>query len=303
MDTSLSPDAVLQQQIHAIRELEEESDNGYVTAVNSSFLYGSRPPWGWDFILSFKMPKTLRTKLASTVCTPDNNGEDDNDDDEDDQTNVGCNSNPEVSEAGWWTRLRHRRRKRQAENNPNIGRKVGGNRYTELTKKRVEILARLKSAGFVFSQLAVPSENLILVRLSLPETRLKQKAVHIGLELKLKESYGSGFLAYQTEREQAYVNDDFRSEWNCYFSPSDRALIILAVLQSKEHWGCDLNLERLLYDQTILQAFALHSDSDRPKILKQAVWARWWDPTWKPPLTELKNYLGGKSYRGNKLYQ
>lgn len=306
-----SSNASFPRQPTAVLDMDVDSDDAFATAVRSAILNDIKPPWGWDFILSFKLPKTLRAKLAnSPSCTRvsknKNNRvdipiEDYGDEGEDgDGDSSGDDDNPSDSprapDHGWCVpRWRRREQSRTTQEGQVPHKEHRRSRYTRQTRKRVEILARLKSAGFVFSQLVVPSENVILVRISLPERQLKQKAVHIGLELRLKEQYGSGFLSYEVEREYAYMNDHHKTQWKCFFSPSERAVIILAVLQSKEHWGCDLNLERLVYDQTVLQAFALHSEPDRKRLVKRAVWARWWDPTWKPPLAELKDYLGGTS--------
>lgn len=310
-DGNNSPNAPFPRQPTAVLDMDVDSDNAFATAAGSAFLNDSKPQWGWDFILSFKLPKTLRAKLAnlpSSTRTSENKKncvevpvEDYGDEgvDEDGESS-GNDDNPANSfgepNRGWCVpRWRGKGQSEVTQEGRVPHEEHGRNRYTRQTRKRVEILARLKSAGFVFSQLVVPSENVILVRISLPERQLKQKAVHIGLELRLKEQYGSGFLSYEVEREYAFMNDHHKSVWKCFFSPSERAVIILTVLQSKEHWGCDLNLERLVYDQTVLQAFALHSEPDRKRLVKRAVWARWWDPTWKPPLAELKDYLGGTS--------
>lgn len=304
-----TPPNITPQHPLALQALDDSSENAYATAVGSGFLNDSKPPWGWDFILSFKLPKTLRVKLSGSPAAEGLQGNEnhcidilDDDPDNEDDDSSGTDDNNDSSHSGspdtGWCAPPWRRRDQRgiANDEQSPHRERRNNRYSCQTRKRVEILARLKSAGFVFSQLVVPSENAIFVRLSLPERQLKQKAVHIGLELRLKEEYGSGFLSYEIEREYAYMNNLHKTQWNCFFSPSERAVIILAVLQSKEHWGCDLNLERLVYDQTILQAFALHSGPDRKRLLKRAVWTRWWDPTWKPPLAELKDYLGGRFF-------
>lgn len=311
-DGSVPPNTAFSQQSAPAQGVDYGSDAAFVTAAGSAFLNDSKPSWGWDFILSFKLPKTLRAKLTSSASSAGKLGngdhcvdmldaeEEENDDDDDDDFSGNDGNLPDHSGTTGHGRCASLWCGRSRQSTTEVGQVLqqghGRRRHARHTKKRVEILARLKSAGFVFSQLVVPSENVILVRLSLPERQLKQKAVHIGLELRLKEQYGSGFLSYEIEQEHTYMNDHHKTQWNCFFSPSERAVIILSVLQSKEHWGCDLNLEKLVYDQTVLQAFALHSERDRKRLVKRAVWARWWDPTWKPPFAELKDYLGGKLY-------
>lgn len=243
-------------------------------SATGRFLHGSKPPWGWDYVLAFKMPKTLRQKFCGEVAAskcPEGRLSD-------------CEKDRDVSQNN---------SDLGPETNDDISISCGIEKSVMQTRKRVEILARLKSAGFVFSQLAIPSEGVILVRISLPEQCLREKARHLGLELKLKSNYGGGYLAYSPEYENAFVNEPAQSKHKCFFSPADRAIIILAVLQSKEHWGCDLDIERLVFDQTVLQVFALHSLPERDELVHRAVWHRFWDPTWKPPLNDLKNYLGG----------
>lgn len=164
----------------------------------------------------------------------------------------------------------------------------------ELVLRRVEILARLKSAGFVISQLMVPSEGVILVRITLPEKRMKEKAVKLGIELRLQPEYGGGYLAFSEDHERMFLNYELAEERNCYFAPADRSIIIMGVLQSKESWGCDLNIEKLLHEGVILQAFALHSEKERWELVRETVWKRVWDPTYLPPFGLMKDYLGGK---------
>lgn len=159
---------------------------------------------------------------------------------------------------------------------------------------RVGVLARLAGAGFVLSQLYVPSEGVVLVRFALPDAVMKEKAALLGMELRLKDEYGGGYLAFAPARAECFVNHDQQRERAAYFCPSDRVLIILNVLQSKEHWGCGLDIEKLLYERVLLQAFALHSPPERRALLRTAVWARMWDPTWVPPFFDLKEYVGAR---------
>lgn len=241
-------------------------------ARKSEYLYGGKPEWGWDCVVSFKMPKSLREKYGSalsptsTVAEEDDNSRNDNEDvyedADDDKLFQGAQED-------------NRRKSR------------------DLSEDRIEILARLKTAGFVFSQLIVPSENVILVRLSLPEDALKQKAVLLEHELKLKSEFGGGYISFDPEHEQKFINHDLQAARKCYFSVADRSLIIVAVLQSKEYWGCDVDIERMIYEQRAVQVFMLHAVTERDALVKRSVWKRIWDPTWKPPLGDLKDYLGG----------
>lgn len=161
-------------------------------------------------------------------------------------------------------------------------------------RARIEILSRLKCAGFIFSQLLIPSQKCVLVRFSLPEPELKRKAELLGMELRLKPDFGGGYMAFSEERQETFVNESEGRERGCYFGPADRAIIMLNTLQSKEFWGCDLNIEQLVEDDTVLQAFALHSECEHAGLIQTAVWEQWWNPLWTPPLRDLKDYLGGK---------
>lgn len=267
-----TPNAVLEQQLSVLEENDEK--------VNSTFVYGVKPAWGWDYVLSFKIPGSM---------------------------NVGDTANGSDIH-----RLRKRKRNSQEESNHSSILSAGNNseptdpdaltkrtakasqKCEERTKKRVEVLARLKSAGFVFSQLFIPSEGVILVRIALPEKRMKAKAIKLGMELRLKEEFGGGYLTFSFEREEAFLNHREEQARNCYFCPADRAIIILNVLQSKEDWGCGLNIERLLYEKHLLQAFAIHSELEQRALITDTVWKRIWDPTYLPPFNALKDYLGGE---------
>lgn len=236
--------------------------------VQSSFLYGCKPPWGWDYMLCFKMPKLLysqlfdthtdtHTEAQSTVLSIPHVDQYDPDAADDLPLHVDSKSN-------------------------------------DRNQQRVQILARLKSAGFSFSQLLVPSERAILVRISLCEALLKEKAVLIGMQLKLQKKYGSGYLPFSHDKAHVFENYQVAQHRSSYFSPAERALIILRVLQSKESWGCHLNLERLLYEKHLIKAFALHSTHEHKSLIHRCVWQNCWDPTWQPPFDDMKNYLGGK---------
>lgn len=262
-------------------EADEGGEDSGDVARRSEYLYGGKPPWGWDCVFSFKMPKPLRQKYGnqSTPTTPESPSPTEEDEqkasagainvdvyDDDDDDRLFKTAEDEI--------LPH-------DNKPNT------------SEGRIEILARLKSAGFVFSQLVVPTEGVILVRISLPEKALKEKAVLIEHELKLKRRYGGGYLAYAPDREDKFINHELQASRKCYFTVADRALIIFAVLQSKEYWGCDVDIERILYEERVLQVFLLHAEPERGTLVRNAVWKRWWDPSYVPPLSDLKDYLGG----------
>lgn len=265
-------DGILQDQLAHI-----DSDG----AVSSAFLYGVKPLWGWDYVLSFKIPEQLISRGSKrpikepTVVIRRRNG----------SHKSFCSSQNVPGDSDLELDDREADSKQEQSNEK---------AFEELTRARVEILARLKSAGFVFSQLFVPSEGVILVRISLPERCMKAKAMKLGMELRLKEEYGGGYLSFSSERQEAFLNHDEQRHRNSYFCPADRAMIIVNVLQSKEDWGCGLNIELLLYEKTLLQAFAIHSELERKTLIAETVWKRIWDPTYLPPFNALKDYLGGE---------
>ncbi|KAI0562799.1 plectin [Gracilaria domingensis] len=159
---------------------------------------GERPPWGWDYVFVFRLPRALKRRLAEQADAQRDEHNERDDDEEDNEDGKSA----------------------------------------ERVQQRVEILARLSSAGFVFSQLLVASEQLIFLRLSLPAHALKQAAKHVGMELRLKPEFGGGYLEFEPARADVYVNHELEKSTDCYFAPADRSLLILNVLQSKEHWGC-----------------------------------------------------------------
>lgn len=163
----------------------------------------------------------------------------------------------------------------------------------EATETRKDILARLRSAGFTHSQIYVPSEKAIFLRFALCDNALQEKAELMEMELPVKEEFGGGYLAFTNDRSACFKNAD-RPSSGSYFSPSDRIIIILATLQSKEEWGCDMNIERMVYKKKIIQAFAIHSKPEQKELIRTAVWDRWWDPTWQPPFDDLKSYVGAR---------
>lgn len=248
---------------------------------NSTFVCGAKPRWGWDYTLCFKIPETIKQTITPKM-----------------KNRQGLRNRlykgNEGAEPNAVTSLEPPEEANNDEDDKDPINSKTVAKSKELTEKRTEILARLKSAGFVFSQLLIPSEGMILVRLSLPEKKMKEKAAKLGMELRLKSEYGGGYLKFRPDRENIFVNDDEGMRRGSYFSPADRAIIIINVLQSKEDWGCDLNIERLLYDQTVIQAFAIHSTLERKQLIADTVWKRLWDPFYVPPFSAMKDYLGGK---------
>ena len=259
----------------SLNESLGNGDNGFCTLDPDASFYGSgsygvRPPWGWDYMLVFKIPRSIRNLLETQRDSSD-----------------GAYSPMAAA----------------SESTPGTVRVVGDvfsddgdNETDEKSNKRIEqrvdILTRLKCAGFAFSQVIVPSQNVILVRLSLPEKELKRKAEYFGMELRLKDEYGGGYLKLTQSREAVFINDTEQHERHCYFGPADRSMIILAALQSKEHWGCDLNIEQLIHDKVLIQAFSLHSQHEHARLIRKVVWNQWWNPCWNPPIMLIKDYLG-----------
>lgn len=168
----------------------------------------------------------------------------------------------------------------------------GGGNFHD--KPRVEVLARLKSAGFVFSQRLIDAKDKVLVNLSLPENRLKEKAQKIGVELGLQNKWGGGYVSYSKAMEQYFVNWEEQYYRACYFTPAERSKIITTVLESKDDWGCDLNVEQLIYKGDLVEAYSVHSELERSELIDSTVWKRLWDPTYVPPFGKLKDYVGGK---------
>ncbi len=231
--------------------------------LSSSTVYGRKPDWGWDYAFLFAVDEALEQQYASSprartpsadVAVPVGEG---------DTHLVGCDVPDEAA-------------------------------VPDSSASRIRILSRLRCAGFVFSQLYSRSEKVILVRFSLPPHTMKRKAELLGMEFQLKEKFGGGYLAFADERSSCYINDDLEASTGAYFCPSDRTLIILRTLQSKEDWGCDLNIEKMVFKKELQQAFAIHSPPDQDALVHSAVWARLWDPTWTPPFRAMKDYLGAR---------
>lgn len=253
---TVSPDAIV----------NKDSINSVDDDHHASSPWSKKPVWGWDYIINFALPADLEENVETADQSSKSNGQ---------------GSSSFMSILPTYPRT---------DTQPQLIRR----RSDQQLQERMEIFARLKSAGFLISQLLVARERIIVVRLSLDEETLKEKAVHIGLELQLKKEYGSGYLEYSPQREYVFINEDMQQTWKCFFSPAQRALIILTVLQSKEHWGCDLNVEKLMCNQTVLQMFLLHSRPEREALVQNVVWKRLWDPTWRPSMEAVKEYFGGK---------
>lgn len=160
--------------------------------------------------------------------------------------------------------------------------------------ERIEIIARLKRAGFVLSQIKSKADNIILLRFTLPKEKMKENAEKISLDVQLRKRYGSGHMDYKLEYSEYFINHRREKSTGSYFSPSDRILIILSTLQSKEDWGCALNIENLLHEKVLKQAFAIHSPKFQTELVQRAVFDRVFDPFWVPPFREIKAYLGAR---------
>lgn len=162
------------------------------------------------------------------------------------------------------------------------------------SQQKTEIIARLKRAGFVFSQIVSEKEAIIILRFSLPADKMKLNAENLSLDVELKPEYGGGHMDFRRDLGDCFLNDLRERDTGSYFSPSDRTFIILRTLQSRENWGCALDIDRLIYSEVLTQAFAIHSPQVQADLVQKAVWDKLWNPLWVPPYRHLKDYLGSR---------
>ncbi len=153
---------------------------------------------------------------------------------------------------------------------------------------RAQVLEKLQKAGFSYSQLWVPAAKIILLRLALPFDQLQHHAEAQEIKLQLKPRYGGGYLAYKNERSQCFVNDDYDN----FFTPAERLKITLQVLGSDADWGASIDVEQYLLDGIIEDAYPTHKKKLRNELRDTVVFARWWDPFFRPNLFSMKDYFG-----------
>jgi hypothetical protein len=234
--------------------------------VDSSAIYGMQPAWGWDYVFVFQAPKfavpppaapdSVAERVRSTLQ----------------QSGLAqLDSDAALSQEG---------SKREQEAFPTVddsnacyANHQDDPKVAAATQTRLDVLSRLQSAGFSFSQMYVPTEDAIFLRLGLSQEKLMEKAEHLRMELPLKPEYGGGYLAFSQTLISCFHNGE---NTGSFFLPADRILIILGTLQSKEAWGCGLNLERLVFKNKVLQAFAIHSKPEQDQLVADVVWARLW---------------------------
>lgn len=155
---------------------------------------------------------------------------------------------------------------------------------------RKAILSRLRDAGFAYSQSWVPAAGVVYVRTALRLDVLHQMAENQALELQLRARYGGGYLAYQRNRKRCYVNEKLRD----YFTPAERLTMNIEALGSSATWGAGIDVEKLIVDGVLADAFPLHDRRVRSELLEYAVYERWWDPLFRPSFIKLKNYFGAR---------
>jgi Calcium-activated chloride channel len=275
--TESAPSAAPPVEITALTALPAAPNAGTPTPASPS---GSgRPGWGWDFCFVFRAPGFTdgQVRQGAYAVVAGVEGEDDE---------GGSDSSPhnfDVSEEEPATPL-------DAESCVVID--DDDKAIKEAVEMRCNILARLCSAGFAFSQIYVPSEESIFLRFGLSNKALQAKAEKMGMELGLRDEHGGGFIKFTKSAAASFKNSSRPSleAGSPYFCPSDRILIILATLQSKEAWGCDLNIERLVFKGKIMQAFAVHSPPEQQQLVRDVVWGR----KFTPPIDKMKEYLGAR---------
>lgn len=160
---------------------------------------------------------------------------------------------------------------------------------------RMRVLDSLRRTRFAYTQLWLPTEGAVVVRFALPEPVMMAKAELIGIELRLKAQYGGGFLPFKESRIHHFENHTaWYAAGSPFFCPSDRVLLTLTVLRSRDQWGAAINAERLLVEGELLKAFALHAEPERRALIQKAVYTKWWSPTYPPPLMDMKKYFGAR---------
>eukprot|EP00183_Erythrolobus_madagascarensis_P007359 CAMPEP_0185845522 /NCGR_PEP_ID=MMETSP1354-20130828/1473_1 /TAXON_ID=708628 /ORGANISM="Erythrolobus madagascarensis, Strain CCMP3276" /LENGTH=814 /DNA_ID=CAMNT_0028545509 /DNA_START=78 /DNA_END=2522 /DNA_ORIENTATION=+ len=159
---------------------------------------------------------------------------------------------------------------------------------------RTRLLATLRQAGFVTSQITSRDAEKILLRFSLPEDVMKAKAEHLEFRIKLKDDYGGGYLGYAADRDSCYVNDELVLKGEPYFTSAQRINITRQVLALDDSEGCGLNLAVEKYKKHILASFAFHYKPEQRALVYSAVWHQWWNPFWDPPFDSLEKYLGSE---------
>lgn len=155
---------------------------------------------------------------------------------------------------------------------------------------RANVLPRLRAAGFSYSQLEDPAEGRVLVRFGMVDAVLMDKAEACGMELRLLPRYGGGYLEFQKARAGCFVNS--RRPPGRYFYTSDVVLLVLKVLDSRESWGAGIDVERLVFKQDMMQAFAVHVDEERDRIVQEGVFVPWYARLGERTLMAMKNYAG-----------
>lgn len=200
--------------------------------------FGTRPPWGWDYVVSFAAPGLESTDRQEGHA--------------DRETVLIAN------------------------------------------RERALVLSQFRCAGFSYSEQWVPANKVVLVRFGMTEEVLMEKSEIIKMELELKPEFGGGFFAFKKDRKSYFVNEIRARQGEPYFYSADRVLIILAVLRSRDSWGANIDVERLIHERKVVQAFALHVIDERDHLVKEALLCEWWNPFRQPPLLKVKRYLGAR---------
>lgn len=261
-----------------------------ITGKRLQYEAGIKPPWGWDYVFSFKALEADCSKGKQELNESHHS-----------MMPPSCTTSSLASHSAYVETIQNMQPFSPSSavdcrtgSDPTLAAEMDS-RVRQAVNTRINILSRLRSAGFALSQIYVPSQQVILLRFGLHDTVLKLKAEQMGLELQLKKEYGGGYMKFCQENASCFANDDDSvHRRSSYFCPSDRILIILATLHSKESWGCGLNIESLLYKREIEQAFALHSLPEQQRLIGDALRFRLYNPVWTPPFRSLKDYLGAR---------